>query len=188
MSKESLEKTTTDDITIVDEMEKVDEKDRNGDEEQESSPSQTVSNFAKIEFRTVTTSSVIVEWIYLNQFPTTSRQQAVEDEQLIEHDESFIYKVLKLETRGEWKTIARTKKTSCQIDNLEPNVCYSLKIHVLVEDVDRFRVVDESEVFKVSGKTFCEIHVSLLINTFSSAPSPWCHRIKHSFAPSQNHK
>lgn len=149
MSEGSIE-TLHEDVNIINVMEKVDEKD------DETLPTKSESNFSKIEFRTITSSSVIVEWIYLNQFSQTSSQQALasaEQEQIVTGDidsaQTFIYKMLKLETRGEWKTIARTKKTSCQIDNLEPNVCYSLKLHVLVEDVDRFRVVDESEVFKV---------------------------------------
>lgn len=152
MSEEFIE-TLHEDVNINNNvMEKVDE------EDDETLSTKSESNFSKIEFRTITSSSVIVEWIYLNQFSQTSSQQAVasvEQEQIVTGDvdsaQTFIYKVLKLETRGEWKTIARTKKTSCQIDNLEPNVCYSLKLHVLVEDVDRFRVVDESEVFKVNS-------------------------------------
>lgn len=93
------------------------------------------SNFCEITCRAVTSSSVIVQWIYLNQN--------------LDLKQDVVFKVLKLETRGEWRKVAWTRKTTCQIDNLEQNVCYSLKIHVLVEDETEFRVVDESQVFKV---------------------------------------
>jgi 16S rRNA G527 N7-methylase RsmG len=108
------------------------------DEEEDLPKSQeelSSSKFDEITCRTVTSSSVVVQWIYLNQN--------------LNHD-VVVFKVLKLETRGEWKSVAWTRKTICQIENLEQNVCYSLKIHVLVEDETEFRVIDESEVFKVN--------------------------------------
>lgn len=100
-------------------------------------PTETLSNFRSLTVTTQTSSSVILQWIY-------DRTQTI-----CEPSKELVFKLLKLETRDEWKAIAWTRKTTCTIDNLEQNVCYSLQLLLLVEDEDEFKVVDESDVFKV---------------------------------------
>lgn len=133
---------------------------------------ESAEKFTEITCRAVTSSSVIIQWIYLNQ--THNK------------DDVFVYKVLKLETRGEWKSVAWTRKTTCQIENLEQNVCYSLKIHVLVEDETEFRVIDESRVFKVKFSTQKIPRISHTMNFHFSVQFQWFHHIKHSFVRYQN--
>lgn len=102
--------------------------------------SERLSNFRSLNVTTQTSSSVILQWIY-------ERPQLV-----CELSKELVFKLLKLETRDEWQAIAWTRKTTCTIENLEQNVCYSFQLLVLVEDEDEFKVVDESEVFKVIKK------------------------------------
>jgi hypothetical protein len=90
----------------------------------------------QIEVTTLTSSSVVLTWKYASLISTSERE--------------LVFKLLKLETRDEWKAIAWTRKMTCTIKNLEQNVCYSLQILVLVEDEEEFKVVDESGIFKVS--------------------------------------
>lgn len=100
-------------------------------------PTETLSNFRSLTVTTQTSSSVILQWIY-DRTPT-----------ICEPSKELVFKLLKLETRDEWKAIAWTRKTTCTIDNLEQNVCYSLQLLLLVEDEDEFKVLDESDIFKV---------------------------------------
>jgi hypothetical protein len=91
---------------------------------------------------TVTThkSSVVLTWLY--------------DRPDFSADQEFVFKLLRLETRDEWKPIAWTRKKTCTVKNLEQNVCYSLRLLVLLELVDEFKVIDESEVFKVRAHLY----------------------------------
>lgn len=94
MSKRSVEMAEE----VIDEIEKVVEKDHNDDDES----FQSKSNFSKIVFRAVTSSSVIVEWIYLNQILSAQQETRDNEQIVIEDDKSFVFKVLKLDNRGEW--------------------------------------------------------------------------------------
>ena len=107
-------------------------------EKQDENPSETFSNFRSLTVTTLTPSSVTLQWIY-------EPPQSISD-----LSREIVFKLLKLETRDEWKAIAWTRKMTCKIENLEQNVCYSLQLLVMVEDGDEFKVVDESNVFKVS--------------------------------------
>lgn len=91
-------------------------------------------SFRSLTVTTRTPSSVILHWDYVP---------------ICDSPKELVFKLLKLESRDEWKTISWTRKTTCTIDNLEQNICYSLQILVLAEDEDEFKVVDESDVFKV---------------------------------------
>lgn len=105
------------------------------EEETKNNP-ESPSNFC-LTVTTQTSSSVILQWIY------------EKTEALAESTSEIVFKLLKLETRDEWKSIAWTRNRSCKIENLEQNVCYSLQLLVLVQDDDEFKVVDQSDVFKV---------------------------------------
>lgn len=105
------------------------------EEESETKP-ESLSNF-HLTVTTQTSSSVILQWIYN------------EAEAFADSSSEIVFKLLRLESRDEWKSIAWTRKTSCKIENLEQNVCYSLQLLVLVQDDDEFKVVDQSDVFKV---------------------------------------
>lgn len=94
---------------------------------------EVASNFRSISVTTRTSSLVVLHWLYEN----------------VRCDQELVFKVLQLQSRSEWKPIAWTRKSTCTIENLEQNVCYSLRILVLVEGEDEFRVTDESDVFKV---------------------------------------
>lgn len=96
----------------------------------------SITNFTSIDVTTHTSSSAILQWSY--ERPPT-----------IESSRQVVFKLLLLESRDEWKSLAWTRKTTCKIENLEQNVCYSLQLLVLVETKDDFKVVDKSEVFKV---------------------------------------
>lgn len=96
------------------------------------------SNFNLLSVTTLTESSVNLQWNY--ERPPPFADVSIE----------LVFKLLKLETRSEWKSIAWTRKMSCDVKNLEQNVCYSLKLLVLVEKEDEFEVVDGTEVFKAS--------------------------------------
>lgn len=96
------------------------------------------SKFHSLSVTTLTESSVNLQWKY------------IPPEELSNPSIKLVFKLLRLETRGEWKSIAWTRKTSCDIKNLEQNVCYSLKLLVLVERESAFEVVYETDVFKVS--------------------------------------
>lgn len=98
---------------------------------------EALSNFHSLKITTETSSSVVLEWSY-----TTP--------QAVDPSSEVVFKLLKLETRDEWKAIAWTRKMTCKIENLEQNVCYSLQLLALVANDDEFQVVDESDVFKVS--------------------------------------
>lgn len=102
----------------------------------ESSP-ETSSNFNSLKITTETSSSVVLEWSYATP-------------QAVDPSSEIVFKLLKLETRDDWKAIAWTRKMTCKIENLEQNVCYSLQLLALVANDDGFQVVDESDVFKVS--------------------------------------
>jgi hypothetical protein len=93
------------------------------------------SRFSALTVTTQTSSSVVLTWTY-------DRPSSVGEREVV-------FKLLKLESRDEWKAIAWTRKSTCTIENLEQNVCYSLHMLVLVEGVDEFKVIDESEIFKV---------------------------------------
>lgn len=95
---------------------------------------ETSSVFHSLSVTTQTASSVILKWEY---------------QPSVEPSTELVYKLLKLETRDEWKPIAWTRKSTCVVDNLEQNVCYSLRLLVLIEGNDEFKVVDQSDVFKV---------------------------------------
>lgn len=99
---------------------------------------EATNRFSSLNVSTQTSSSVILTWTY-------SRSDEVGDRELV-------FKLLKLESRDEWKAISWTRKSTCTIENLEQNVCYSLQILVLMEELEEFKVVDESEIFKVK---FC---------------------------------
>lgn len=99
---------------------------------------EALSNFHSLKLTTETSSSVVLRWSY-------STPQAVDP------SSEIVFKLLKLETRDEWKAIAWTRKMTCKIENLEQNVCYSLQLLALVANDDEFQVVDESDVFKVSS-------------------------------------
>lgn len=113
-------------------------------EEEIETKTESPSNF-RLTVTTQTSSSVILQWIY--ERPETTPETLSE----------IVFKLLKLETRDEWKSIAWTRKTSCKIENLEQNVCYSLQLLVLVQDDDEFKVVDQSDVFKVKNN-FSNLH------------------------------
>jgi Fibronectin type III domain len=93
------------------------------------------SRFSALTVTTKTSSSVVLSWSY--DRPGTVGQKEI------------VFKLLKLESRDEWRSIAWTRKYTCTIENLEQNVCYSLQMLVLVEESDEFEVLDESEIFKV---------------------------------------
>ena len=114
------------------------DEDEDEDEENvdENSP-EALSNFRSLTVTTLTSSSVTLQWMY-------DRPQSVEPSREI------VFKLLKLESRNEWKAIAWTREMTCKIENLEQNVCYSLQLLVLIEEKDEFKIVDESDVFKVS--------------------------------------
>lgn len=116
---------------------------------------------------TVTTqaTSVVVSWQY--ERPKASV------------DEEFVFKLLKLETRDEWKAIAWTRKMTCTVVNLEQNVCYSLQLLALVERDDEFEVIDKSEVFKV--RALGSLQLSTHFDYCFSAQFKLCRRIKLSF-------
>lgn len=95
------------------------------------------SNFRSLTVTTLTSSSVILQWLY--QPPQS----------ISEPSKEVVFKLLKLETRDDWKAIAWTRKMTCKIENLEQNVCYSLQLLVMLQDEDDFKVVDESDIFKV---------------------------------------
>lgn len=101
----------------------------------ETSPG-AASNFHSLKSENFSLSSVNLQWDYV-------RPQSVDPSREI------VFKLLKQETRDEWKSIAWTRKKTCIVENLEQNVCYSLKLLALVEDENEFRMVDESEIFKV---------------------------------------
>lgn len=107
----------------------------------ESSP-EVASNFNSLKITTETSSSVVLEWSYATP-------------QAVDPSSEIVFKLLKLETRDDWKAIAWTRKMTCKIENLEQNVCYSLQLLALVANDDGFQVVDESDVFKVSF-VYCE--------------------------------
>lgn len=117
--------------------EKLDEDVIDLDVKDEEFPKAPTSNFSSIEVTTHTSSSAILQWAY--ERPTT-----IEDNR-----KEIVFKLLQLESRDEWKSKAWTRKTTCKIENLEQNVCYSLQLLVLIEVEDEFKVVDKSKVFKV---------------------------------------
>lgn len=102
----------------------------------EESPEVSSSNFSSIDVTTHTSSSAMLNWSYIR--PAT-----------IESSQEVVFKLLQLESRDEWRSIAWTRRTTCKIENLEQNVCYSLQLLVLLEDEAEFRVVDKSKIFKV---------------------------------------
>lgn len=102
----------------------------------EENSTESFSNFRSLTVTTLT-SSVILKWLH-------EPPQSISDP-----SKEIVFKLLKLETRDEWKAIAWTRKMTCKIENLEQNVCYSLQLLVMVEDENEFKVVDESDVFKV---------------------------------------
>lgn len=110
--------------------------DEDSKDEIENSPEALTSRFNSIDVMTHTSSSAILKWAY--ERPPT-----------IESFREVVFKLLLLESRDDWKPIAWTRKTTCKIEHLEQNVCYSLQLLVLVEVEDEFKVVDKSEVFKV---------------------------------------
>lgn len=101
-------------------------------------PKEASSNFQALTVSTQTqaAASVVLQWTY-------NRPQSVEPSQQV------IFKLLKLESKDEWKAIAWTRKETCKIENLEQNVCYSLQLLALVEEGDEFKVIDRSDIFKV---------------------------------------
>lgn len=99
---------------------------------------QANSNFRSLTVTTRTSSSVVLNWIYEND--------QIEDSSCAE----FVFKLLKLQSRNEWITTAWTRNSTCTIENLEQNVCYSMQLLVLLEDDNQFNIVDQSEIFKVS--------------------------------------
>lgn len=113
------------------------------EENLDENPPESFSNFRSIAVTTLTSSSVILQWIYE---PPQS---------ILDPSGKVVFKLLKLETRDEWRAIAWTRKMTCKIENLEQNVCYSLQLLVLLQDEDEeFKVVDESEIFKVIYVSF----------------------------------
>lgn len=113
------------------------------EENLDENPPESFSNFRSIAVTTLTSSSVILQWIYE---PPQS---------ILDPSGKVVFKLLKLETRDEWRAIAWTRKMTCKIENLEQNVCYSLQLLVLLHDEDEeFKVVDESEIFKVIYVSF----------------------------------
>lgn len=106
----------------------------------EENPSESSSNFRSLTVTTLTSSSVTLQWFY--EAPPS----------ISDLSRQIVFKLLKLETRDEWKAIAWTRKMTCKIENLEQNVCYSLQLLVMVENEggDEFEVADKSDVFKVS--------------------------------------
>lgn len=138
---------------------------------------ETSSNFRSLTVTTQTSSSVILQWIYEKPQPD------------FDPSKELVFKLLKLETRDEWKAIAWTRKTTCTIDNLEQNVCYSLQLLLLVEDEDEFKVVDESDVFKVKLSTkMIQKAFKVLTLIFFSVQFKSFHLIKLSSGQFKNHK
>lgn len=121
----------------------------------EENPTETLSSFRSLTVTTQTSSSVILQWIYERPQP------------ICESSKELVFKLLKLETRDEWKAIAWTRKTTCTIDNLEQNVCYSLQLLLLVEDEDEFKLIDESEIFKVVKSIRQDLRKFLFSQIFS---------------------
>jgi hypothetical protein len=99
---------------------------------------ESISNFRSLSVSTLSESSVNLQWNYVR--PASLSESAKE----------LVFKLLKLEARDEWKSIAWTRKMFCVVKNLEQNVCYSLKLLVLVEEENEFVIVDETDVFKAS--------------------------------------
>jgi hypothetical protein len=97
-----------------------------------------VSNFSSLSVTTLSESSVNLQWNYIRP------------ENLSGISEELVFKLLRLEARDEWKSIAWTRKMFCVVNNLEQNVCYSLKLLVLVQKENEFVIVDETDVFKAS--------------------------------------
>lgn len=112
------------------------------------------SNFQALTVTTQTqaSASVILQWTY-------NRPQSIEPSQQV------IFKLLKLESKDEWKAIAWTRKATCKIANLEQNVCYSLQLLALVKEGDEFNAIDRSDIFKV----ILYIHTNLIIPSLSTA-------------------
>lgn len=106
-----------------------------GEEDEESTL--VVSKFEYIKIAKQTTSTVVLEWKYIDD-----SKNAVNVEK--------VYKIVKLKNRNEWETICWTRKSMCVIKNLEQNTCYSIKILVMVQMPDQFEVIDSSDVFKVN--------------------------------------
>lgn len=98
---------------------------------------QVDSNFRFLNITTRTSSSVVLKWSYENKEEDCANKE-------------FVFRLLKLQSRDDWIASAWTRKSTCIVDNLEQNVCYSLQLLVLLEEEDEFKVVDRSEVFKVS--------------------------------------
>ena len=96
------------------------------------------SNFRSLSVSTLSESSVNLQWNY------------VRPERLSTLSQELVFKLMKLEARDGWKSIAWTRKMFCVVKNLEQNVCYSLKLLVLVEEENEFVNVDETDVFKAS--------------------------------------
>lgn len=94
------------------------------------------TSFHGLSVTTLTESSVNLQWKYTRP------------EFLSDVSKELVFKLLRLEARGEWKSIAWTRKLTCTVKNLEQNICYSLKLLVLVEKDDEFEIVDETEIFK----------------------------------------
>lgn len=139
-------------------------------EELEESSPEAPSKFHTLSV-TTQSSSVILQWNY-------------ERPESVEPTREVVFKLLKQETRDEWKSIAWTRKTTCMVENLEQNVCYSLKLLALVEDEDKFRVVDESDVFKVR----IGVHRNILNNKLFSVQFKSSRPTKPSSVPSRNLK
>lgn len=99
---------------------------------------ESISNIHSLSVTTLTESSVNLQWKYV---PSDSDSDPTK---------VLVYKLVRLEARGEWKSIAWTRQMSCIVKNLEQNVCYSLKLLVLVEKENEFEIVDETDVFKAS--------------------------------------
>jgi hypothetical protein len=97
---------------------------------------ESASNFHSLEITTLSESSVNLQWNYVRP----EHLQNVE----------IVFKLLKLEAKDEWKSIAWTRKSNEVLKNLEQNICYSLKLLVLIEEENEFKTVDETEVFKAS--------------------------------------
>lgn len=95
------------------------------------------SNFHSLSVSTLSESSVHLQWNYSPESFSSFSQE-------------FVFKLLRLEARDEWKSIAWTRKMFCVVKNLEQNVCYSLKLLVLVEKENEFVIVDGTDVFKAS--------------------------------------
>lgn len=97
------------------------------------------SNFRSLTITTRTSSSVVLNWNYENdQFKDSTCAE-------------FVFKLLKLQSRNEWITTTWTRRSSCTIENLEQNVCYSMQLLVLLEGENEFEIIDQSEIFKVSS-------------------------------------